>query len=209
MVHEAYSKLAPTLKTGDLILFSGQYQMSKLVEKLEGSKWSHCAMVVRLDEFDYPLLYEATALTNLPDLVNNKKITGPKVVNLEERLKTYGDDVKPYVPPVYSVRRCSREATSEDVAIIRDILLNLEGLPNPGEWKMIFEVLVGRYLYIPTKMTDITCSGFLAYTFRKLGRLGGRKPINGFMPKDFSTDGHLNLLDDITYGEEIIIDLDK
>ncbi len=209
MQKEAYSKLAPSLKTGDLVLFSGQYQMSKLVEKLEGSKWSHCAMVVRFDEFDYPLLYEATALTNLPDLLNGKHITGPKVVNLEERLKTYGDDVKPYIPPMYAIRRCSKEATPEDVATIKSILTELEGLPNPGEWKMIFEVLVGRYLYIPTKMTDITCSGFIAYTLRHLERLGGRKPINGFMPKDFSTDGKLKLLDGVTYGDEIVIELDQ
>ena len=56
MKEMAYSKLAPLLKTGDIVLFSGQYQMSKIVEKLEGSKWSHVAMVIRLDDYDEPLL---------------------------------------------------------------------------------------------------------------------------------------------------------
>lgn len=209
MSKEAYSKLAPTLKTGDLILFSGRYEMSKLVEKLEGSKWSHVAMVVRLDKYDFPLLYEATALVNLPDLVTGDHITGPKVVNLKERLDTYGKDVTPYEPPQYAVRRCNKEASPQDVDKIKSILKNLHGLPNPGEWRMIYEVVVGRYLYITTKMTDITCSGFIAYTLRQLGRLGGRKPINGYMPKDFSTDGKMKLLNGVTYGDEIIIDLDN
>lgn len=209
MKHEAYSKLKDELKTGDLILFNGRYQMSKLVEKLEGSMWSHCAMVIRLDGFDEPLLYEATALTNLPDLLTGDTKTGPKVVNLKERLETYGDDVKPYEPPTYAVRKCSQGMTSEQTEICKKILEKLHGLPNPGEWRMIFEVLIGRYLYIPTRMIDITCSGFIAYTLRKVGWLGGLKPINGFMPKDFSTDGKLHLINGISYSDEIIIDLHK
>lgn len=202
-----YSELAPLLKTGDLVLFSGRYQMSKIVEKLEGSKWSHVAMVLRLDGYDEPLLYEATALTNLPNLINGQTVTGPKVVNLKKRLETYGSDVTPYVPPMYSVRRSNHEATSDEVTMIKSIVTNLEGLPNPGTWPMIFEVILGRYLYIPTPMTNITCSGFIAYTFRKLGWLKGHKPINGFMPKDFSTDGTLTFSDHITYSDEILIDL--
>lgn len=203
----AYSQLAPTLKTGDIVLFSGRYQMSKLVEFLEGSKWSHVGMVVRLDEYDYPLLYEATALTNLPDLLTGKQITGPKLVNLKERLETYGNDVVPYEAPAYAVRIASRGATNEELNRIKEILNELVGLPNPDEKRMIFEVILGRYLFIETKMDDITCSGFIAYTLKQLGWLRGKKPINGFMPKDFSTDGRLALDKAIAYGDEIIINL--
>ncbi len=207
MKEMAYSKLAPLLKTGDIVLFSGQYQMSKIVEKLEGSKWSHVAMVIRLDGYDEPLLYEATALINLPNLINGQTVTGPKVVRLKERLETYGDDVIPYVAPAYSVRRSNHTATPEENAKLKAIVTKLEGTPNPGTWQMIFEVFVGRFLYIPTPMTNITCSGFISYTFKQLGWLKGLKPINGYMPKDFSTDMNLKLANHIAYSDEILINL--
>lgn len=40
----------------------------------------------------------------------------------------------------------------------------------------------------------------------KLGLLKGKKPINGYMPKDFSTDGHLSL-QNVSLSEEILIAL--
>lgn len=204
----AYSELKDSLKTGDIVLFSGRYSMSKLVEKLEHSRWSHVAMVVRLPEYDEPLLYEATALTNLEDLYFHDHITGPKIVNLLDRLKTYGQDVKPYEPPTYAIRRLSEPLPEEAVNTIKGILKDLHGLPNPDEKRMIFEVLVGRYLWIPTRMKDITCSAFIAYTYKKLGLLKSLKPINGYMPKDFSTDGHLALTN-VSLSDEIIIDIHK
>lgn len=204
----SYEKLKPTLKTGDIILFSGRYEMSKLVEWLEGSKWSHVAMVVRLDGFDEPLLYEATALTNLPDLITGDHITGPKVVNLLERLKTYGDDVKPYQPPQYCVRKLEKPLDPSCVKVIRSTLKQLHGLPNPGEWRMIYEVLAGRFLHINTGLKDITCSGFIAYTYHALGLLDLKMPINGFVPKDFSSAGKLKILNN-SLGEEILIDLEQ
>ncbi|PKM49423.1 MAG: hypothetical protein CVV02_16290 [Firmicutes bacterium HGW-Firmicutes-7] len=202
----AYEEIKNRLKTGDIVLFSGKYTMSKMVEKLEHSRWSHCGMVVRLPEYDEPLIYEATALTNLEDLVHHDHITGPKVVNLLERLKTYGQDVEPYEPPTYAVRLLDKPLPEADMDILNELLKELHGLPNPDEKRMIFEVLVGRYLYIKTKMKDITCSGFISYTYKKLGLLKSLKPINGYMPKDFSTDGHLNLKG-VTLSNEIVIDI--
>lgn len=201
-----YSKIKNSLKTGDLILFSGQYRMSKFVEWLEGSKWSHVTMVVRLPGFDEPLLYEATDLINLPDLLENDYITGPKVVDLKKRLETYGDDVVPYSPPLYAVRRLIGPEISSETEIVLSILKNLHGLPNPSSKEMFFEVLVGRYLHIKTKMDNITCSGFIAYTYEKLGLLKGTMPINGYVPKDFSTDGKLKLINH-TLSDEIVIDI--
>ena len=201
-----YTKLKDKLKTGDLILFSGQYKMSHEVEELEHSKWSHVAMVIRLPGYDEPLLYEATALVNLPDLLHHDTITGPKVVNLYERLKTYGQDVVPYKPPLYAARTLNRELPKEATEILENILNRLHGIPNPGTWQMIWEVIAGRYLNINTGMKYLTCSSFIAYTYEQLDLLNGHMPINGYMPKDFSTDGHLNL-NDVYLSKEILIDL--
>ncbi len=203
-----YEELKDSLKTGDIILFSGQYRVSKIVEKLEGSKWSHVTMVIRLPEFEEALLYEATALTNLPNLLDGSHLTGPKIVNLKDRLETYGDDLVPYTPPLYAVRRLKNPLAEEDISILKDILKELKGLKNPKTARMIYEVLIARYLHIKTKLIDITCSGFIALTYERLNLLKGTMPINGYVPKDFSTDGTLTLIDNLL-EDEIIIELDK
>jgi len=203
-----YSTIKDNLKTGDIVLFSGQYPISKTVQMLEGSKWSHVAMVVRLPEYEEPLLYEATALVNLPDLITGDKITGPKIVNLKERLETYGSDLVPYEPPLYSVRKLSGALPVDANDILLKTLKELHGLPNPDEWRMIYEVLLGRFLHIKTKLKDITCSGFIALSYERLGVLKGSMPINGYVPKDFSTDEKLKFVNH-SFSDEILIDITK
>jgi hypothetical protein len=68
------------------------------------------------------------------------------------------------------------------------------------------ETLLGRYLSIPTDLTTITCSSFIALTYEYLGLLKGDMPINGYAPKDFSTDGELELINN-KLSEEILIEL--
>jgi len=206
MEKKQYEVLKDELKTGDIILFSGQYEMSKVVEKIEGSLWSHVAMVMRLPQFDFPLLYEATDLTNLPDLLHNDYITGPKVVDLKKRLETYGEDVKPYKPPLYAVRKLEKPLPASDTDKLINILNKLHGVPNPTSLDMVLETLLGRFLHIPSTTKTITCSGFMAFTYEHLGLLKGDMPINGYAPKDFSTDGDLKIIGN-ALGNEIIIEL--
>ena len=201
-----YDILKNELKTGDIILFSGQYEMSKIVEKIEGSLWSHVGMVMRLPEYDFPLLYEATDLTNLPDLLHHDHITGPKVVNLKKTLETYGEDVKPYQPPLYSVRRLKNPLPETSTEILVNILNKLHGVPNPDTLDMILETLLGRYLHIKSTSKTMTCSAFMAFTYEHLGLLKGDMPINGYAPKDFSTDGHLKIINN-SLSDEILIEL--
>ena len=45
MEKKPFSELEPEMRTGDLILFSGRYEESELIEKLEHSPWSHVGMI--------------------------------------------------------------------------------------------------------------------------------------------------------------------
>ncbi|MNC28473.1 hypothetical protein D3C75_766780 [compost metagenome] len=206
MMKQPYSKLESNMQTGDLILFSGQYSISKLVERLEGSMWSHAAMVVRLPGWDTPLLWESTALTNLPDAQFHDQKTGPKLVDLQQRLLSYGSDVTPYVPPRYAVRPLQVERTPEMLEALQSLFTELHCIPNPGEWKMIGEVVEGRFFRIRSKLDNYTCGELVAESYIKMGLLDPKAVINGFMPKDFSTDGKLRLLKG-RLEDEIEIDL--
>jgi len=200
----AYSKIKDKLLTGDLVLFSGQYSISKLVERLEHSRWSHIAMVVRIPELEEPLLWESTALTNLPDQIYHDNKTGPKIVDLKERLLTYGKDVVPYAAPVYAVRQLEVERTEGMMSALNSLFTSLHGIPNPGQWKMIAEVLEGKLFNIHSKLDNYTCGELVAESYITMGLLNDKKAINGYMPKDFSTDGTLKLLKGKLYDELLI-----
>ncbi|MEW9109545.1 MAG: hypothetical protein AB2374_09355 [Cytobacillus gottheilii] len=207
MKTETYDQLLPLLKTGDLILFSGKYEMSKLVEKLEHNKWSHVGMVVRPDPDGEVYFFESTALVNLEDEWFHDHETGPKVVKLLDRLKTYGQDVEPYVAPEYAVRTLTMKNKIDDQKLY-DYIKSVHGIPNPSEWSMIEEVIEGRMFHITSKRNDYTCSKLIAETYLTLGITSFSMPLNGLMPKDFSSAGHIKIKDG-ELGEEILIQLEE
>ncbi len=206
MNSKRFDALFPLLKTGDLILFSGQYQMSKLVEKLEHSMWSHVGMVFRPDPKGDVYFWESTALTNLEDEVMHDHLTGPKVVRLIDRLKTYGQDVVPYEPPAYAWRSLDVVRSLDEQKLIR-YMKEVHGIPNPSEWNMIEEVAEGRFFSIASKAKDYTCSKLIGETYQELGIASFTIPLNGLMPKDFSSTGKIDLIDCVL-EEEVLIQVE-
>lgn len=207
MKSQSYDQLLPGMKTGDLILFSGKYQISKLVEKLEHSKWSHVGMVLRPDPDGEVYFFESTALVNLEDEWFHDHKTGPKVVKLLDRLQSYGQDVNPYVPPEYALRSLSKKSKLDNKKLY-DYIKEVHGIPNPSEWKMIEEVIEGRIFHIPSKNKDYTCSKLIGEVYQLLKIASFDMPLNGLMPKDFSSDGSLRMKD-AELGEEILIKLEE
>lgn len=184
-----YDELNNKMNTGDLILFEGEYPISKTIEMFERCPYSHVGMVIRVEGFDDPLFFESTTLTNLEDPVTdspNKNITGPKIVNLYERLKHYGEEVKPYVPPKFAYRLLNVERTG-----MTDTLLNLHkkyyGIADPKETQMIWEVLLGRWFKIKAKKDNFFCSEWIALAYQELGLINIKYPYNAYMPKDFTS----------------------
>ncbi|MCA1065695.1 hypothetical protein LCL98_19925 [Rossellomorea aquimaris] len=205
MKSQSIDSLYPELKTGDLILFSGQYRMSKLVEKLENSMWSHVGMVYRPNPEGEVYFWESTALTNLQDEVMHDNLTGPKIVKLIDRLKTYGQDVVPYQPPAYAWRSLEHNQPVDEQAFLH-YMKKVHGIPNPSEWNMIKEVMEGRIFSIPSKAKDYTCSKLIGETYQELGIASFTMPLNGLMPKDFSSSGRMQMIQ-CELGEEVLIEV--
>ena len=54
-----YAALRTKLKSGDILFASGDYLVSKAIQKMTGSPWSHVGIVFRLDSIDRMLLLES------------------------------------------------------------------------------------------------------------------------------------------------------
>jgi hypothetical protein len=194
MEKKPFSELEPEMRTGDLVLFSGRYEESELIEKLEHSPWSHVGMIVRLPDDEPVWFWESTTLTNLADELFHDHKEGPKLVNLYERIKQYGRDLKPYVPARFAYRKLDMIRTGGMIDQLNRMFVEDHGLPNPSEWKMIVEVAEGRLFDIQSRLDSYFCSELVAESYLKMGLLSTDRAVNAYMPKDFSSDGHLSLL---------------
>lgn len=56
---KAYADIRQELESGDILLASGKYVFSKLIQKATDSCWSHVAFVMRLDEIERVMVLES------------------------------------------------------------------------------------------------------------------------------------------------------
>lgn len=205
--HKPFDDLAPMMETGDVVLFNGQYSGSKFIEFCERSEWSHVGMVVRLPQFEQPLIWEATSLTNLPDVLYKDQIQGPKLVDLKERMAHYGDDLKKYENANFAYRKLNVVRTPEMQEALNQLIPKLHGLPDPGFWEMIWDVIKGRIFNIKVDLDKYFCSELVAETYLSMGLISDQRPINAYMPVDFSDQGHIQLLQNVHFEPEIFINI--
>ena len=55
----AYKNLRSTLESGDLLFASGDYLVSKAIQKVSDSPWSHVGIIFKLTNLDRMLLLES------------------------------------------------------------------------------------------------------------------------------------------------------
>ncbi|KGD66258.1 hypothetical protein Y5S_00730 [Alcanivorax nanhaiticus] len=82
-----------TLRTGDILLFSGRGFTSEVIRVFTRSPWSHIGMVVFLPESREPLVLESTTLGESVDVRLGKPVAGVSLVSLSTKLKDYPGSV--------------------------------------------------------------------------------------------------------------------
>lgn len=79
-----YEAMRDQFKTGDLLFFSGEHWLSRLIRWRSKSAWSHVGLVIRIEEIDRVFLLESTLET------------GVRMIPLSFIVKNYGGDNEPY-----------------------------------------------------------------------------------------------------------------
>ena len=80
---KSYTALRPQLRSGDLFFCSGRYLVSRAIQKMTGSPWSHVGIIIRVEKIDRVLLLES-----VEDM-------GVRFAPLSKYLDDY-DDARPY-----------------------------------------------------------------------------------------------------------------
>ena len=202
-----YDEIKDKLQTGDVILFEGEYRISRLIEAVTGCDYSHCGVVLRLDGYDSPLLWEATTLSNLNDVITGDTLEGPKIVDLRERLEQYGREIVPYVKPSFAWHAIEYDRPKD----IADSILNLHkeyhGIKEASDVQMTWDVIQGRYLNREVKKDSFFCSELVAITYMALGLIGKKHPYNAYVPKDFTDKNSYLKLIQGAFRNQVPIDL--
>ncbi len=142
------------------------------------------------------LIWEATSLTNIEDVIYHDNLEGVKLVSLRERMEHYGDDLEKYENSNFSYRKMIVERTPELNKTFLKLIPKLHGIEDPTFWQMIWDVILGRFFRKSIPLDKYFCSELVAKTYLELGFITNKKPINAYMPSDFSDKGkkHLNLI---------------
>lgn len=194
----SYADICETLRTGDLILLSGQLFTSELTQLIQGSKWSHVAMVIRPEDIgiEYPrlVLWESNTLVNLKDVGFDQAKVGPMLVDLEERIHT--DKVEKY-DDLFQIRYLDHGHFNTDE--LHDRLKSFiqkshaSGYPK-SELQMFKDVFDGLFKNEDPEPSEYFCSELIADTYIHMGLMTSDYVANSYVPKDFSDQGTLPLL---------------
>ncbi len=150
----AYKDLRNTLRSGDLLFASGDYLVSKAIQKVSDSPWSHVGIIIKLNDLDRVLLLES-----VEDM-------GVRLVPLSKYLTDY-EDGKPYRGRVV-VGRCK----GVDKQIVDGLTtFGIDELTRPYDKDEIAKILARVVLGIGKKERDreYICSELVYECFSNSG----------------------------------------
>lgn len=197
----SYSSIRDSLKTGDIVMFSGKNAISNIIKLFSGGKWSHVGMVLRLKEFnDTVLLWESTTLSNIPDIECLAATKGVQLVPLSQRIINYGGEI--------NLRRLNKPVEPKMLNKLAECREKLSRKPYE---KNELELLKAAYDGIGGKscgedLSSLFCSELVAEAYQAMGLLleyPQGLPSNEYTPMDFSSRGKLELQEEYELESEI------
>lgn len=174
-----YSDIRAKLKSGDIFFTSGDYLISKAIQKMTGSPWSHVGIVFRLDSIDRVLLLES-----VEDM-------GVRFAPLSKYLKDY-ENGKPYKGRAV-LARCNN-VTPE--TIVKLSTFGIDELTQPYDKDEIAKIMARITLGIGKKERDreYICSELVYECFARAGKEFAFNPKGFISPEDVWIDGNLSLV---------------
>lgn len=172
-----------SLKTGDLLLFSGNGAWSNLIKLFTRSQWSHVGMIFRTDEGSC-FCFEAD-VDSMSDFFKKRGV-GVRMVPLKKKLNTY-------VGRIATRSLLGLSLTDLEEIQVKIISFITEVKNRPYE-KSIIEFIRSAYdgpfgENITEDLSSIFCSELVAAAYQRFGLLPHHPPglpSNEYTPADFS-----------------------
>jgi len=176
---ERYKDVRLRLRSGDLLFASGDYFVSKAIQKLTGSPWSHVGILFRVDSIDRVLLLES-----VEDM-------GVRFAPVSKYIHDY-EDGSPYRGAIVVAR---------SAAVSKDILVKLaqfgtDELTRPYDRdeiaKIVARIAIGRGR--AKRDREYICSELVFECFRAAGYDFAYNAKGFVSPEDIWVDSEVSLL---------------
>jgi hypothetical protein len=198
-----YSAIRDSLKTGDIVFFSGNDAISSIIKLFSGGKWSHVGMVWRLKEFDnIVFIWESIAPIKVSDLEAHAALKGVQLVALCQRVRLYNGEI--------CIRQLNKPVTPEMLCKLAECW---KALASKTYEERELELLKAVYDGIGgassgEDLSSLFCSELIAEAYQAMGLLAEYPeglPSNEYTPMDFSSHRKLELMQGYALGSEIEI----
>lgn len=174
-----YADIRANLKSGDILFTSGDYLISKAIQKMTGSPWSHVGIVFHIKSIDRVLLLES-----VEDM-------GVRFAPLSKYLNDY-ENGKPYKGRVV-LARC-KNVTSKTIEGLATF--GIDELTQPYDKDEIAKIMARITLGIGKKERDreYICSELVYECFARTGKEFDYNPKGFISPEDVWVDEKLSLV---------------
>lgn len=205
-----YAELAPQLKTGDIVIMRGNSRFQQVLEVLTESPYVHSAMVVLSKDIGMKdatspiLLWESTPYMITEDQKIHKPKAGPTLTDLKTRLN---DELAGNHFDAFVFRLLSAPLGPKNFDGLQKAIRAKYPDQFPTDFWFFVKGILGRLFNREVQPSSFFCSELVAYSYQQMGILGNEHPPDFYEPKDFSAKGHMRLLQNLTLGEELNLEL--
>lgn len=175
-----YNDIKTELDTGDLILLSSDDDVSKIIKKGSNSVFSHCGIVIRINN---ELLILECDITKQYDYLTGKQYNeGVHLLNLDQKIDYYYGKYGAY-------RKLKHNNKNPDIKLetLLDIIkstLDIKFNYNLLIWFMIYIRM--PYLNLINTHHKMICSQYIVYIYQQLNILSKDIPEYYCLPKHLS-----------------------
>lgn len=197
------------VQTGDIFLARGRRSISRFIEFVTGSRWSHVGIIIRPSDIgielegDPPHLWESTTHKDVPDFYHKEGKTGAMLVDLGKRIES---NLKDGDYKVFGFRYLNVERSKELLTAYRHFIETTaaETTEFPEYKDMILDVIKNR-LMMGAEAKTYYCSELAATTMQSVGLMPLHPVPKSYLPRDFSARGYAPFLKRATLGPEVYI----
>ena len=173
-----YQTIRESLRTGDIVLFSGDSFVSRLIRLGTPGPWSHVGMVIVLPGIERVMLWESTTLSKIKDLKTGKLMSGVQLVWLSEKIRDYNGRV--------AIRKLETPIQIQPKRF-GEVAKELHGRPYEDDWcDLIKAAWDGPWGDNVPDLDSVFCSELTAATLKRLNVMEDVQPDSEYTPADFA-----------------------
>lgn len=210
VINITFQDLAPLLKTGDIVLYHGDSSFQEVIDIITASTYNHMSMVVLSKDIGLSsptpeiLLWESTPYAMTQDQELHYPKAGPTLVDMQTRMT---QEVQKGMFLTIIVRRLANPVNAQSLSGLQNAIKT--ALPDkfPSDFWFFAKGIIGRLFNKEVQPATFFCSELVAYTYQQMGLLDTSHPPDYFLPKNFSSQGQINLLQNQSFGDDYNIEL--